>query len=195
MRAARGVVVSLVIVLFAAMSHRLAGGMVLPETAEFVGLAALCTAGCVALSGREWTLGKLLATLGAAQVAFHSALASAHGAVSTMVVASPDAATMVMPTPEDSANSTGMAEAWMVLAHAAAALVTCLILRRGERWTLAALAFITGSLLGRLPTPLADLPEPLSSLRPVGLSTVRHGRPCRSPESRRGPPTVSAVAA
>jgi hypothetical protein len=195
MRTARGVVVSLVIVLFAASSHRLADGSALVLTTGFVGLAALCTAGCVALSGREWTFGKLLLVLGAAQVAFHVVLVSGHGAVTTMAAVSSGGSTMIMRGTENASHSDWWAEPRMVLAHSAAALVTCLILRCGERWTLAALAFLTGSLLGWLPTPGASMPEPLRQLRHAVPSPVRIGRTRRNPESRRGPPTVPAVSA
>ena len=177
-RTARGVVVGLVIVLFAVTSHRLVGGPVHLATAQFVGASVLCLAGCVALSGREWTLGKLVLVLGAAQVSFHVVLSPAHG---SMVSMQPAAGAMA---------SDPLAEPRMVLAHGAAVLATGLLLRHGERCALAALGFLGHVLLGRVPPRAVAVAEPLDAGRPTtGHRSVVDGAR-RTAESGRGPPRV-----
>ncbi len=178
LRTARGVVVGLVIVLFAVTSHRLVGGTAHLATAEFVGASVLCVAGCVALSGREWTLGKLVLVLVAAQVAFHVVLSSGHGPMMSM---QPAAGAMA---------SDPLAEPRMALAHGAAALATGLLLRHGERCALAALGFVAHVLTGRIPPRVVAVPEPMNAVRRTrGPRSVLDGAR-RTGESGRAPPGV-----
>jgi hypothetical protein len=117
----RGAAVGLSATALALGGHVLGGGQ-LPSSAPLVACALATVLGSVALSGRRWTLPPLLGVLLGVQAAFHVAFAGAAPAAANHAL--PGAHHTVM-----TVHHTG----WeMGVAHIAAALLTGLVLRRGE---------------------------------------------------------------
>lgn len=123
----RGTTVALAATGLGLVGHVAGGGSVLPTRPLLVLFAAL-VAGSVALSGRRWTLNPLLAVLLGTQVVFHVAFAGA-----THHLAGLDHQMMGAHNPS-----------WrMTGAHVAAAVLTALLLRRGETWCWQLAALVT----------------------------------------------------
>ena len=108
LRWARGSCVGLAATGLAGAGHALAGGL-LPGAGHLGTLLAGSVVTAVALSGRRWQLPSLLSVLLGAQVVLHYGFA--HGA-----------------------HHAHGSPAAMVSAHVTAALLTSLLLRRGEDW-------------------------------------------------------------
>lgn len=196
-RVARGWFTAAVSVIVAAISH-VAGGGELPGllgaglALTFAGLAS------VALAGKTLSTLRLSVSVLASQVAFHtlfgmgtgSASMSGHGAGHQHgAVLVEVAAASASPSPMPAGSS-------MWLAHVVAALVTIVLLRRGERSFWALLALARTALVAVL-VPLLQAACP-SSLEPVRLRFVLGDRPAamelvvvRAGRSLRGPPALA----
>jgi hypothetical protein len=193
-RLARGWSTAAVSVVVAAVSH-LAGGGTLPGLLGAV--LALTFAGLVsvALAGKTLSRIRLSLSVVVSQVAFHVLFGLGAGSAG-VAVASPHGAhqhgSMIMQVSSASASPLP-ADSSMWLAHAAAALVTIVLLRRGEStfWALVALAR-TALVAVLLPLYRADCP---GSAQPVRLrialgdrSGLRDLAVVLSGRSLRGPP-------
>jgi hypothetical protein len=117
LRVARGAVVGSTAVGLAVAGHLVGGGS-LPATTTAVTVLGLTVAGSVALSSRRWTLSALTTVLLGVQVVCHVALAG-HASAANLAAHS---------------HATHGASASMLVAHVLAALVTAVLLRRGESW-------------------------------------------------------------
>lgn len=186
-RWARGSTVGLTATGLAMTGHAVGGGSAPPA----MPLAILITGavlGSVGLSGRRWTLGLLLGVLLTAQGAFHVAFGPAATAPTTGS------------TPSWHSGSAGHVAVahqlgWgMVGAHLVAALLTALLLRRGETWCwrLAALIASPMRTAQLLAAPVAVPPVPSA----VGVDHGPMVRPASRlvhSQARRGPPPALAV--
>jgi hypothetical protein len=191
MRWVRGAVVGSVASTLAWLGHSLASGMS-PEPSAAVWTTACAALVAVALSGRRWRLPSLLAVLLGAQVAFHVVFADVGHTVH------PGHGTMSASMTHDGTVGHGWLGAFvlghtgtlMALAHVCAALVTALLLRRGEDWCWALVRLLT---------------MPLAMVRAVGgrltqrrhlaaprLSYARELLLLADCQSRRGPPLTVA---
>ena len=197
-RLARGWVTAVVSVVVAAVSH-VAGGGTLPGVLGAV--LALTFAGLVSMALAGKTLSRVRLTLSVlvSQVAFHTLFSMGTGQAQTSTadhgtphqhgaMLADMAMTSGAPAPMPAGSS-------MWLAHAAAAVVTVILLRRGERafWALCALAR-TALVAVLLPFVQAAAP---SSIEPVRLRLALADRPAlrdlvvvRAGRSLRGPPAL-----
>jgi hypothetical protein len=180
LRWARASVVGGVATGLSLLGHVSAGGSA-PPAGWLLVLALVTLLVSAGLSGRRWTLGPLLGLLLGAQVAFHVAF----GSRSTGHVPGGQHLGHAAMVPGHS----GVA---MLAGHALAALLTALLLRRGEDcawravdllarvWTVVR-ATATGSIVvGRATTP--------ATVRvPAGLGLLEHV------VARRGPPVLAAA--
>ena len=156
LRLGRGLVVAALVVVVSAALHTAAGGCAAHLSSLGFVFLTLATAGvAILLSGREWTLFRLIVMVGVAQLGFHylfeglsnqakhvSIISDAHG--------SP-------------AHATGPLA--MPLAHILAVVLIAVILRRGDRWLLAFAAFLSSLLPGPF-TPHAPVHAPTTLLLP-----------------------------
>lgn len=117
LRFARGTAVGATAMGLAVTGHAV-GGRSLPASSTAVALLALTVAGSVALSGRRWTVSALVTVLLGVQAVCHVAFAD-H----------PTAAPVA-----DHHHAAHSVTASMLVAHVLAALVTAVLLRRGESW-------------------------------------------------------------
>ena len=182
MRALRGVVASAVTVLLAALAHTVAGGDA--PAPLLLGVAAVLAAPpAVALVGKRPSVLRTTAAVLVAQLVFHGAFAL-FGSGSTVVFTGGDHAHMgghMMTT-----GAPIMAHDPMSFAHLTAAIVTVIMLHRGE-WMLRA----AGRGIHRLlPLRIVRLPHPVT-MRCV-RATFRAPRPRTvllvAGVGRRGPP-------
>jgi len=183
--------------LIALVFHLLAGGT-MPGLLGIVVPFVFSVLVCVPLSGRMLSLPSLFASVVVSQQLFHwlfvlgaggsapattAVDAHAHHAVDGMVM--PAVSTVVVPT-----------GASMWLAHAAAALLTVLFIRRGEQaliGVLDAARLIAQALLVRLPEAL-PVPAPTPVLATVFADRFVPSRLLRDAAiSRRGPPRLLAA--
>lgn len=104
----------------ALVSHLTTGGA-LPRPSTLFPLLLVVLIVSLGLAGRRWTIGPLLAMLFGAQALFH-------------VAAEAGATAHVHGQHVDAASMGGQPSAAMTAAHATAALVTALLLRRGDAW-------------------------------------------------------------
>ena len=102
------------------VGHAAAGGMLPSATVMAAATGCLVLLG-IAMSGRTWELSSLMSVLIGAQLALHVVLADAAHA-------------HTMAGMSDGGPASGIA---MTGAHVTAAVVSALLLRRGERWLLA----------------------------------------------------------
>lgn len=141
-RWARGATVGLTATVLALAGHASGGGGV-PPVLPVLLLTGLAVLGSVGLSGRRWSAGPLIGVLLTVQVAFHVAFGDHVHAAFGEPTGSPST---LSPHLRHGVMHAGLAAhslGWrMVSAHILAALVTALLLRRGEAWCwrLAALA-------------------------------------------------------
>jgi hypothetical protein len=176
LRVVRGTAVGTTAMSLAAAGHVAGGGSLPPATAAI--LLGLTVAGSVALSGRRWTFSALATVLLGVQLVCHVALAG----------------------PATAANLTNHSHAAhgatpsMLIAHVLAALVTAVVLRRGESWCWRLVA-----LLAR-PAQVARLFSTRPALKPVArLLPAADGAPAllrslllADAQPRRGPPALLA---
>jgi hypothetical protein len=177
LRVARGSAVGATAMGLAVGGH-VAGGGQLPAPTNAVALLCLSVAGCVALSGRRWTVAALVTVLLSVQVAFHVALAD-HASTATAAYY------------DHSAHSLGVT---MVIAHVLAAGVTALLLTRGESWcwrlvTLLGRPVLVARWMDRRVGPIAR-----PALLPLGHPRLLLLRSLLLADSqpRRGPPALLA---
>ncbi len=182
LRLGRGAVVGVMVVGLASAAHTSAGGSLALPT--LIGLLAGCIPLGVALSRREWGLGRLLAVLIGTQAGIHVLLAAtaahsmsaaggaghsrpAPGLVSGMTPGmtghpAMPAAVELMPM-----NHALLPDAEMLTNHAVAVPLTAGLLRWGEYWLLLLLAALAAGLT-RLPDAVRTVP---GSPRLLGGST------------------------
>jgi hypothetical protein len=204
-RLLRGWIVGLVATTVAAVSHSLAGGYE-PGILSFG--VALVFAGLLgtAVIGRRPSLPRLTVAVGAAQLAFHlvfSLLGSGGAEVTSRAglsgmdgmsgMSGMDGTTATIPGPAPAMAMSGTAhlvDPGMWGAHAVAAVVTILFLRRAELavwWMLTRLGRLVIARVVSTPTPV------VSAARPRALAGILHVRPLVSrvlvaSAQRRGPP-------
>lgn len=197
-RLARGTVAAGVATFVAALSHA-AGGGEFPSVA-LLAVAFLVSVGwCTAVVGRRFSWTRVSVSVVLSQALFHGTFALA-GAPGTQTVAQSNGhashgTTLLMTMPDAAGHS--HTDAPMVLAHAAAALVTIVALRLGESSSLsiAALAHLVSSvvrIIAAVPVHLPPAPERVrpegSGFRPSRLATLLGGL------RHRGPPTFVTAA-
>jgi hypothetical protein len=202
-RASRGVVVGLVVVALAAAAHLLGGGSAEAVSPGFVVVALGCLAACAALSHREWTLLRLVLCLATTQVVFHVVLAAEHGAAHLSLVG-PNAemaggAGMHLDAAigmSDGAAATMPAvPPAMLAAHAAAVLLSAVVLRHGERFQLRIIDLLAGLVRG-FTVPVRHQTWPLGVPRVVAdTSGFLRTQTRLTPVSRRGPPWADDLTA
>jgi hypothetical protein len=182
-RSARALSAAFASTAIAALSHD-AGGGEAPGALVLMLALALSSVVCIALSGRSLSLWRLALSVGLSQAAFHllfsvfggRALRAPAGTHSHQALPMPDHMTGV-------AHSDGT----MWLAHAAAAVLTVVALRHGERVLIGLLATILLRTLRRLPSrvvapvapaalPLHPAPHPFA-LRFRAIGGWRHRGP------------------
>jgi len=195
-RLARGWIVGLVATTAAAVSHSVAGGY-RPGALSFG--TALIFAGMLGtlVIGRRPSLPRLSAAVGVSQFAFHllfSTLGSGGGSAARIVGSGMPGMTMsgapTIAAPVAMGGHDHLADPGMWIAHAIAAALTILFLRRAEGavWTmLTRLGRIVATLLTRVLVPAASGEVPHLPTRP-NLSRLPAERVLVASASRRGPP-------
>lgn len=194
-RLARGWIVGLVATTVAAVSHSLAGGYQ-PGALSFG--AALIFAGMLGtlVMGRRPSLPRLTVAVGVSQLAFHllfstlgaggdSSVSTAGSGMSGMSAMDPSTFT----APVAMSGHDHLADPGMWIAHAIAAVLTVLFLRRAELavWTMLARVIERVVLVGA-PSIAALPPRARPELPPV---TRLSSRAVTSSTWRRGPPLLS----
>lgn len=187
MRVVRGGVVGVTTSSLAWLSHSLAAGMSL-QLSHLLWVLAFAVPVSIALSGRRWTLPSLLTVLLGGQVAFHLTFAGMYHASGGSAL--PTGMHVHVPVGAIAAMGDGSIGVRMLLAHSVAALVTALVLRRGEDWCWALTALMT--------RPWASGPVrglPLASMRlRLGVPMVAHAQHellLSGSQPRRGPPVLA----
>lgn len=168
LRLARAALVATLVLALSAGAHAVAGGH-LPDPLVLAALGAFTLAGTMVAARGRFTVPRLVALLGGAQLALHTALdALGHGAAACVAGASAAAHTAhgvalacatSTPVPDGAGSGAwagitpsglepaGVAAAapgtWMVAAHAVATLVLAVVLARGERALERLLAWLT----------------------------------------------------
>jgi len=198
-RLARGWIVGLVATTAAAVSHSVAGGY-RPGALSFG--TALIFAGMLGtlVISRRPSLPRLTVAVGVSQFAFHllfSTLGSGGGSAARIVGSGMPGMTMTdAPTiaaPVAMGGHDHLADTGMWIAHAIAAVLTILFLRRAEGavWTmLTRLGRIVATLLTRVLVPAASGEVPHLPTRP-NLSRRPAERVLVASASRRGPPLLA----
>lgn len=136
-RLVRALVVAGVCVGITLSAHLLAGGMVVPARSLLLVYGAVAAV-TYAVSGRQWTFGRLLVALGAAQMLLHPAFDRLAGG-----------------------GSMGSMDTTMVAAHGVAALVLAAVMARGD-----AVLWRTARAVAALLRPLVALLRILRPFRP-----------------------------
>lgn len=191
-RLARGALAGSFAVLTAAVSHALAGGHVPSGLSIAVALVFATLLGTAATAARP-SLPRLALLVGVSQVAFHlgfvllgtgTTLAGGHhgAAIDLVGVAASSGAVHV--------DASGM---W--IAHAAAALVTLVVLRFAEAATWTVLVRLASrfvlSAFRMPPAPAGPLGAAFARRTPEHLLPILAGRRAASRSLRRGPPALS----
>ncbi|MGZ4661303.1 MAG: hypothetical protein ACXVYB_08495 [Arthrobacter sp.] len=175
----------------AAGAHMLAGGA-LPYPGIVVGLVALTLAPVMILTRVKLTAPAMVALLGASQLALHEAFASLSVAGNFAPVSGQHLQNPALELPSAAAMMPGHAAepgVPMLVLHAAATLVTALVLARGEAALWALAAWLRP--LIRLLIALVIHPRP-HLVAPAVVFIPSRWRNLRLP-SLRGPPRVPAV--
>jgi hypothetical protein len=197
LRWARGAVVGLSATCLASGGH-LAGGGMAPSAGALALTALLAVVASTALSSRRWTLASLLLVLVGAQCFFHLAFAgptssavfdsamSHRGAVPAMGHDLPVGGAM-------SDMAMGGHHGWlMVASHLLAAVLSALVLRRGEEWSWRLLDLV-GRPVRRAALELRPLSTPpRRPAAPTRAIPVLRSRLLLDVQSRRGPPQPHA---
>jgi hypothetical protein len=177
LRVARGAVVGVTAMGLSVGGHLVGGGS-LPTPTTAATLLALAVAGSVALSGRRWTVSALLSVLLGVQVVCHVALAGHAGSH--------------LANHQQVAHG---ASASMVVAHVLAALVTAVVLSRGESWCWRLVALLSRPVqVVRLFCARTHPGFAARSLPPaVGSPAVLRSLLLAYAQPRRGPPVLLAA--
>lgn len=197
-RLARGWFTAAVSVVVAAVSH-LAGGGTLPGLLGAVLALTFAGLASVALAGKTLSRLRLSLSVLVSQFAFHLlfGLGSGPAAAALPPHGAHQHGAMLVEIAATSGSSTAMpAGSSMWLAHAVAALVTIVLLRRGERafWALLALArtILVAVLLPLRATACPASLEPVRLRLALGESPVhRASVVLRAGRSLRGPPALA----
>lgn len=192
LRTVRGAAAATIATLFAAVSHTVGGGAP-PSALLMLSVSVLLTPLAVLLAGRATRFASIAATVGVTQIAFHAlfevtgpqhappALVGLHqhGALDPAVLAP------LHPSIGHAAHS----DALMLVAHSCAAIVTALLLWRGEM-LLRSIGQWVHAVLRRAQTlPLVNAPLRAALVDAAALpalSRIRFSDLCR-----RGPPALS----
>ncbi|CAG7598283.1 hypothetical protein LEUCIP111803_00210 [Leucobacter soli] len=192
-RTGRGAIAAAAATLVAAISHAAAGGAITPLAVGATAVLALPI--CVALAGRLGSLWRLALAVGASQFLYHWSfweLGLSAGRPSGDAPAAPHHAAHLTTVFAPELVASGAAEAWMWASHAAAAILTVVLLRHGEQ-AAAVLGRVVFQVLLR-PTAAAPVAPP--SRTAVRVQTVRAALRDRltvlSAISHRGPPAALA---
>ena len=192
LRTLRGVVVGVAASALAWGGHSAASGMV-PDPSTLLWAASAAVPVAVVASGRRWRTWSLLAFLLGAQAAFHVAFAGMHGPSDPSGAAGSMAAAMGRPGDTTGAMTAAVAShpaLAMVLGHAVAALVTAVLLRRGENWCWAVVRLLRTPL--SLPSELPPLlTTPRARVAPPWISPAVRRVLLVDSRSRRGPPATA----
>lgn len=196
-RVARGLIAAGFATFVAALFHVAGGG--LPPSAVALTLSLVFSGlGCIVLAGKRSALWRSAASVALSQFLFHALFSlspSAHFAGAAGHLHPGSHLTMVT----DAAAATPMpamslSGSWMWLAHAAAALLTLVALRYGERVFVAASAFTAFS-LRRLLTAVAVVDVPVARTRVETVPVVLPDRTVVLGRLRhRGPPALMGPA-
>lgn len=203
-RLARGVAGALAMTVLAALFHTAAvPGAGLPDVRVAAFAAVLAAPVCTALAGRALSLWRTAAAVTVAQGLFHVLYGIAAGGHAVAPAAGVDpahlhhaaaaAGPLVSVSAGPAAGHVHAAEPLMLAAHAAAAVLTVLVLRRGEALVLAVAERVLQAVLpraasaGPLPLPSPARVPALPAPRPTE-SLVLLGTP-----GRRGPPFALAA--
>ncbi|MBN9613186.1 MAG: hypothetical protein J0H64_06950 [Actinobacteria bacterium] len=187
-RTARGALAALASTLLAATSHALAGGTVTPLSIAATALVALPL--CVALAGRLGSFWRLALAVCASQFLYHWSfwglgISSPAGTTGPAGGHSAHLATVFSPA----LVSTGIAEAWMWAAHAAAAALTIVLLHQGERAVIGMARLILRTLPRTLPH-IIELPGRPGLLPRASFVRFQERLAVLSAISHRGPPHI-----
>ncbi|MBO1900998.1 hypothetical protein J4H92_03420 [Leucobacter weissii] len=192
-RTARGAAGALFATLIAAVSHGAAGGSITPLAVLATGALALPL--CVALAGRLGSLWRTALAVGASQFLYHWSfaglgLSSGNGpGVSGGAHAGhlPVGLASASPFAADLAAA-GASDGWMWAAHGLAALLTALLLHRGERAAVGLARLIRDAApLPRLLLAVSVDPAPAPRAA-VGQTPLRSHLCSVSAITHRGPP-------
>lgn len=186
-RVVRGLLVALCGSMLAVGGHLLAGGAV-PRQPALFGLIALAAGATVVASDRAWSYRRLLAALAAIEAVTHVALELGHQHAALTAGPAP-AGSLTAATLPGSVVTGSSSSGWLMLAaHAAAALATAWLLRRGEAlfWRAVealrpATSWPTVGAPAAVPRPLSPRADSPVQPVPVMLSGAA---------SHRGPPPV-----
>ncbi|MBK0419281.1 hypothetical protein JD276_09570 [Leucobacter sp. CSA1] len=200
LRAARGTAGAAIATLFAAASHALVGGRV--TALAVVATALLALPLCVALAGRTASLWRLAVAVACSQFVYHWSFAGLG--LSTGADASAGGPGSGAPLPLHAEHLAGLesiaprladaaaADATMWVAHAVAAILTTLLLHRGERAALRLVGLIREALPAALPggLPIPGERATLRGARFVAGADLRDRLCSPSAITHRGPPAV-----
>lgn len=196
-RVARGSTGASVATFTAAFSHVAAGGL-LPSAAALALTVALSTLVCIALAGRVLSLWRVAAGVAASQFLFHGIFSQivSSGTVVMSPHAGHDSSSTLIAGAATAASSHAAHPSWMWLAHAAAAVLTVLMLRHGE----SAFRDLAGAIaLFFAPLTDAGFSRPVPSLRQtlrVGCARIVLPRDLSvlfSAMRHRGPPVCAGI--
>jgi hypothetical protein len=155
-----------------AIGGHVAGGGQAPPFLPTVALALAFGAGCVWLSDLRWTTPRLFTVLAMAQVAFHAILM------------------LLTPAGMPGMHGAGLSRS-MFAGHAAAVLVTTLVLRHGEGWVWRVAKLLT-RWLPRIPVRIGLRPLTVVVARRHDPASTRRGLLLAEACARRGPPRALA---
>ena len=189
MRTARGALSAAVATLLAAASHALAGGTITPLAVGATALLALPL--CVALAGRLGSLWRLGLAVGASQFLYHWSFWGLGAPVVSSGEAAPHHASHLTAVFSPGLVASGAAETWMWAAHAVAAILTVLLLHRGERAALGLARLILRARPWRLPRAI-ELPSRAPIPSSTALERLSERLAALTPISHRGPPAALA---
>ncbi|MET0674113.1 MAG: hypothetical protein ABWY37_11535 [Microbacterium pygmaeum] len=190
LRAVRGVTAAAVATFLAAVSHTLGGGTA-PSFPVIAAVALLAAPMATAIVGSRLALWRLAIAVALSQIAFHTAFSVVAGMSPTGSVTSMahDHTQAALSSAAPSMGAT--ASPLMLLAHAIAAIVSIVILHRGERAARTLLRLVVDVLAARtgeiVPPEGMGMPGPAASV-PVRVPLTRLSEVIL----RRGPP-VSLV--
>ena len=195
-RVVRGLVTAVLSVFIAAFSHIAGGGSVPGQLGVALALIA-ATLVCIALAGKSLSRTRLGISVALSQFAFHLLFGLGAGPMamtSSHSNSAHDHGSLVMTIGPvaDSSSTVMAANSWMWFAHAAAAIITIVVLRRGEsafwglvelgRTTIAAVFFPRLANLASTPVDAVRVRvavEDRSGLHDLGV--ILSGRPHRGP--------------
>jgi hypothetical protein len=191
-RFVRGWIAAVFATLVAVVLHTLGGGAV-PGIVAIALSLAFASLACIALSGKTLSAWRLAVAVGFSQFLF-------HGVFSTLGTTSPVAAAShhihgIVPFLATSSPAPH-AEHWMLPAHVAAALVTFIALRYGERafWGLRTTARLFLATLLRAIAPIRIVEFSSSRDRTDGAPALRELGVFLTAVRYRGPPATSLLA-